>query len=270
MITVERCALALVVDSGRRGHMHEGVPWSGPMVPELHTRANRAVQNPEGAAAIEIYGSIEISATVAITVANERGEVTVLAKGDRLALASDPKLRVRYLAVAGGIDVPIALGSRTTLHGTMGGLERGLALSRGSEIRCGANALETAAPSADRAEDQAFDGSPIALVGGPDDDLFTSGALTLTQHEYEILPTSNRIGTRLRGPSLVARSIERDRPSMPMMLGALQIPPNGMPIVLGPDHPTTGGYPVVAVISSQHVGKFHAMPIGSRVRFALS
>jgi allophanate hydrolase subunit 2 len=52
-----------------------------------------------------------------------------------------------------------------------------------------------------------------------------------------------------------------------MVQGAIQIPPNGMPIVLGPDHPTTGGYPVAAVIRHDHVGRFHARPIGSRVRF---
>lgn len=255
-LVIERCALALVVDLGRRGHMHEGVPWSGPMVPELLVRANRAVGSAAGAAAIEVHGSLEIRALSAIVVANERAIVTELSVGERLSLPSDPELRVRYLALRGGIDAPIVLGSRSTLPRVIGApLSRGIELVAGTlfdDVQIG----------------PALEDTPIAIVLGPDIDCFPNGVDALTEHPYEIHATSNRTGTRLRGPSIVTR-VAQARPSMPMVLGAIQVPPNGMPIVLGPDHPTTGGYPVAAVIRHDHVGRFHSRPIGSRVRFVV-
>lgn len=227
------------------------------MVPELMVRANRAAGSADGAAAIEVHGSLEISAVSAIVAADERAKVHALAPGERLVMQSDPELRVRYLAIRGGVDVPLVLGSRTTLTNVIGA-----PLAKGAELRAGelvANGDPRAWP---------IDDTPIALVEGPDADCFPMGVEALAEHAYEIHPTSNRIGTRMRGPSLVARAGDA-RPSMPMVLGAIQIPPNGMPIVLGPDHPTTGGYPVAAVIRHDHVGRFHARPIGARVRFVL-
>jgi allophanate hydrolase subunit 2 len=243
--------------------MHEGVPWSGPMVPELFVRANRAVHNADDAVAIEVHGSLEIRAISAIEVGDERGQVTRVSAGDRFVLASDPTLRVRYLALRGGVNAPLALGSRTTLHGVMGGAARGDALSKNTELVAGDSKGDVST-----IEWPLHDG-PIVLVPGPDADLFVNGIEALARHDYDIHPTSNRAGTRLRGPSLVVRTLNDARPSMPMVLGAIQVPPNGMPIVLGPDHPTTGGYPVAAVIAREDIGRFHATPIGARVRFAL-
>ncbi len=255
-LVIERCALALVVDLGRRGHMHEGIPWSGPMAPELFVRANRAVGSSDGAAGIEVHGSLEIRALSSIVVADEHAVVTELSEGERLSLPSDPELRVRYLAIRGGIDAPLVLGSRTTLPQVIG-----TALSRGVELGAGKlfGDAEIGPPMVD---------APIALVLGPDMDCFPNGVSPLLEHAYEIAPASNRTGTRLRGPSMVTR-VGDARPSMPMVLGAIQVPPNGMPIVLGPDHPTVGGYPVAAVIRHDHAGRFHSRPIGSRVRFVL-
>jgi allophanate hydrolase subunit 2 len=191
---IERCALALVVDLGRRGHMHEGVPWSGPMVPELMVRANRAAGSADGAAAIEVHGSLEIRAVSAIVVADERAKVHALAKSERLVMQSDPELRVRYLAIRGGVDVPLVLGSRTTLTNVIGA-----PLTKGAELCAG----ELAGDGDSSA--WPLDDAPVAIVEGPDADCFPAGVAALAEHAYEIHPTSNRIGTRLRGPSLVGR-----------------------------------------------------------------
>jgi allophanate hydrolase subunit 2 len=83
------------------------------------------------------------------------------------------------------------------------------------------------------------------------------------------LPASNRVGTRLAGPALPRRADYRER-SRPMVRGALEVPRDGQPIVLGPEHPTSGGYPVIGVIASAELGRFHAIRLGGSVRFLIS
>jgi allophanate hydrolase subunit 2 len=108
----------------------------------------------------------------------------------------------------------------------------------------------------------ADDGSPIRVIAGPDR---VAGTLeTLCAGDYQISPASDRVGTRLVGPAL---SPGGDGASRPMVKGAIEVPPDGAPIVLGPEHPTTGGYPVIAVIASVDLGRFFARRIGARVRF---
>lgn len=110
----------------------------------------------------------------------------------------------------------------------------------------------------------------IAVRPGPDLDAFADGALAiLTSAPYRVLPASNRVGTRLDGPVLPRRTDYRDR-SRPMVIGALEVPRDGQPIVLGPEHPTTGGYPLIAVVASADVGRFHSIRLGGSVRFAVS
>jgi allophanate hydrolase subunit 2 len=105
---------------------------------------------------------------------------------------------------------------------------------------------------------------------GPDLDAFEAGALDqLTSAAYRVLPSSDRVGTRLAGPVLARRADYREV-SRPMVRGALEVPRDGQPIVLGPEHPTTGGYPILAVIASAELGRFHAIRLGGAVRFAVA
>jgi allophanate hydrolase subunit 2 len=114
------------------------------------------------------------------------------------------------------------------------------------------------------------DPESITIVAGPDLDAFADDALSiLTSGLYRILPASNRVGTRLAGPALPRRADYRER-SRPMIQGALEVPRDGQPIVLGPEHPTTGGYPLIAVVTSSDVGRFHSIRLGGSVRFAVS
>ncbi len=262
MIVIERASLALVVDDGRRGRMHEGVAWSGPLAPELMARANAAAGNARLAAAIELHGAITLRATAPARLATERGDVHALEAGDALTIGRDASLRVRYLAITGGFDVPRVLGSRTTLLAARLGGAGGAALRSGTSLSAGTDLGDDRPPPWEMRADE-----PLAIVAGPDHEAFHISAITeLTSQEYTITPASDRTGTRLSGPPLVRRGPDTQA-SAPMVAGAIQVAADGAPIVLGPDHPTTGGYPVVAAIASRDLGRFFARPVGSPVRF---
>ncbi len=258
--------LATVQDGGRPGHMHEGVPPGGALVPELLARANGAVGNPAAAAAIEVFGTLALTARGgALTLATDDGHVETLAGGNHFTLTASRGARVRYVAVRGGIDVPLFLGGRGTLLVAGVGGFRGRGLQRADVLEIGAipsgDAVAGVHPPVDAL-------APIRVIVGPDDESFDDAALaTLLGASFTVLAASDRTGIRLAGPSLRPRS-EDDAPPAPMIRGAIQIPSSGDPIVMGPDHPTTGGYRVLATIVTADWSRFAARAIGARVRFA--
>jgi biotin-dependent carboxylase-like uncharacterized protein len=257
--------LATVQDLGRTGHMHEGVPPSGALAPELLARANLAAGNAAGAAAIEVIGAMTLIAREgSVTVATDDGTVRALEAGESLAIAPSAGARVRYLAVRGGIDVPVVLGSRSTLLvAAFGGFE-GRALRRGDSLPVGSEAPSAASPSAHPPLD--FD-RPIRLVLGPDLARFAESVPeTLLSSAFMLAPSSDRTGANLVGPAL-ARRPNDDARSSPMVAGAIEVTGKGDAIVLGPDHPTTGGYPILAVVVTADRGLFHARQPGVLVRF---
>jgi allophanate hydrolase subunit 2 len=252
--------LATVQDGGRPGHMHEGVPAGGPMVPELHARANVAARNPAGDAAIELFGVVTLAARGgSLEVAGDDTAVRVLRDGESFTC------RGSYLAVRGGVAVPRLLGGRGTLLVAGLGGHEGRGLRAGDVLAVGASeTVEAAIPSAPD-----LDG-PVRVVLGPDLDRFEAGAVdALLGAVFTITPQRDRVGIRLDGPAIPGRTDDA-APSSPMVRGAIQVPPSGGPIVLGPDHPTTGGYPVLATVASSHFGAFAARRPGSRVRFVTS
>ncbi|NEC21127.1 biotin-dependent carboxyltransferase family protein, partial [Streptomyces parvus] len=102
---------------------------------------------------------------------------------------------------------------------------------------------------------------------GPRDDWFTAAALrTLLTAAYRVSPHSNRIGLRTEGPPL-ERSRTEELPSEGMVLGAIQVPPDGRPVVFLNDHPTTGGYPVVGVVPERALAAAAQAVPGTRLRF---
>jgi allophanate hydrolase subunit 2 len=108
----------------------------------------------------------------------------------------------------------------------------------------------------------------VALLGGPDHDPAVLAALLAST--FTVAAVSDRTGTRLLGPPLPASvHSAHDRRSAPMARGAIELTPAGL-IVLGPDHPTTGGYPVVAVLREPAQDAFFALPPGSAVRFVVA
>ena len=113
---VRVAGLAMVQDRGRPGRMHEGVPPGGALVPDLLARANRAVGNAVGAAGIEVVGTVEVVARGGgVRVATEEGVARALGEGEAWRVEGKKELRVRYVAVRGGVDVPVVLGGRGTL-----------------------------------------------------------------------------------------------------------------------------------------------------------
>jgi 5-oxoprolinase (ATP-hydrolysing) subunit C len=254
--------LATVQDGGRPGRMHEGIPPGGALAPELLAAANAHAGNPPGAAAIELIGRLVLHTDVPLGWASEDGPSQAAAGATLELSTSGHRFRVRYLAVRGGLDVPEVLGGRGTL------LVAGLGLPplrRGDRLAVGAG--PAAAPGALPTPPAYLDpAAPIAVVPGPDLDRFPAGALgALLAGPWRISPVGDRTGIRLAGQAIAAPPAAAR--SAPMVRGAIQVPPSGEPIVLGPDHPTTGGYAVLATVTRSHLGALLSRRPGDEVRF---
>jgi 5-oxoprolinase (ATP-hydrolysing) subunit C len=252
---VRAVGLVTVQDLGRPGRMHEAVPPGGALVRERLLAANRAARNPDDAPAIEVLGELVIRSDRELEVATDTSPLRVLRRGDELAVASEPR-RVTYLAVRGGIAAPLVFGGRGAL----------LCAGLGGLVRSGQTFAVAEAPAARAAALPAEATGPIRLLAGPDPDHFAPEALALlTSADYRILPSSNRVGTRLDGPALPRTAAPEV--SRPMVIGAIEVPRDGKPIVLGPEHPTTGGYPIIAVVASPDLGRLFSIRLGGTVRF---
>lgn len=273
--------MATVQDAGRPGHAALGVGRSGAADTASYALANRLLANPPGAAALEAtLGGLRVRArgpvTVAVTGAvaplrvDGRGAamntVLHLDDGAELAMGAPEQGLRTYLAVRGGVDVPPVLGSRST--DVLAGLGPALPVP-GAVLPVGP------APAAFPVTGHA----PAAPVGGPEavlrvtlgprEDWFTAGALrTLLTAEYEVTSRSDRVGARLSGP-LLERARAGELPSEGMVPGAVQVPPDGGPVLFLADHPVTGGYPVVAVVVSADLPAAAQARPGTRVRFTL-
>jgi 5-oxoprolinase (ATP-hydrolysing) subunit C len=258
MLIVERLrGFATIQDLGRRGHMHEAVPPGGALVPELFVGANRAVRNADGDPAVEVFGELVIRAAADVELASD-SVLHQLSADETLAITSEPA-RVAYLAVRGGIAAPVVLGGRGALPGAR----------IGRVLRAG-DRLEVAGTSACDPSGTArlISTHPIHVLAGPDHEAFVPEALAaLIAAPYTIATASDRIGTRLTGAAIPRRAGYRER-SRPMVRGAIEVPLDGAPIVLGPDHPTTGGYPVLAIVTERDLGSLFAIRLGGSVQFA--
>ncbi|WP_119727825.1 5-oxoprolinase subunit C family protein [Thermomonospora amylolytica] len=273
--------LTTVQDLGRPGHAHLGVPCSGAADRPSLCLANRLVGNPEDAACLEMtfggavlrfHRSAWVAATGAPAPLRVNGRPAAMnapchvPAGTRLEVGV-PEAGVRtYLAVRGGLAVDPVLGSRST------DLLSGLGpapLTRGDRLPVG-DAPGDAPILVDQAPVPPLPGEPVLrILPGPRDDWFAPDALrTLTAEPYEVTAESNRVGIRLAGRPL-QRARDGELPSEGMVTGALQVPPNGLPIVFLTDHPTTGGYPVIAVLSSADLPTAAQLRPGQKVRFRL-
>ena len=172
-----------------------------------------------------------------------------------------------YVAIAGGVDVPVVLGSRSTfLRAHLGGHE-GRALKDGDVLHAGAWVLPHAVEHW-RIDPQVlhhYSASPVLrVVRGAQWDDFDAGCLG---GEYGVTPVSDRMGLRLAGPTLVRRR-GRDLLSSAVAPGTVQVPPDGQPILLLADAQTIGGYPRLAHVISVDLPLAAQLRPGDRVRFA--
>jgi biotin-dependent carboxylase-like uncharacterized protein len=285
-----------VQDLGRYGFQSRGVPVSGTMDPFALRLLNRLVGNPDGAAALEatVAGPTlvveagpgagrESGILVALGGAecDARAEgvpvppyrATFVPAGARLVVGPARRGARPLLAVAGGIDVPVVLGSRSTsLWGGFGGLE-GRPLAAGDRLPVG--------PVPDAAATAARDGlslleadrpalapeATLRVVLGPQDDRFAAEALaTFATEAYTLTTESNRMGARLAGPRL-AHLRGADIVSDGTTAGSVQVPESGLPIVLLADRQTTGGYTKIATVVSADLPKLAQLLPGGVVRF---
>jgi len=276
MITIlETGPLATIQDRGRIGQAALGVPASGACDPASYALANRLVGNDPGAAAIEItFGGLMLHADTDLTIAVTGAPCTgvplnapsVLRAGEVLRFGP-PRSGLRtYVAIRGGIDVPAVLGSRSTdLLSGLGPapLQAGVSLPIGRA--CGPMPGVDLAPVADPAAGTVA----VRVTAGPRRDWFTdAGWSSFLGQTYQVSSNSNRVGVRLDGTPL-ERSRDGELSSEGMALGAIQIPPSGLPVVFLADHPVTGGYPVIAYVAAASLPACAQLRPGQPVRFTL-
>ncbi|GAA2242183.1 carboxyltransferase domain-containing protein [Promicromonospora sukumoe] len=209
------------------------------------------------------------------------GEPFALDDGDELRLAAPARGVRAYVAVRGGIDVPPVLGSRAT--DVLAGLGPD-PLGSGDVLPVGApdRGLPAAAPPPPApapAPGPTPDELPapgetteLTIVLGPRDDWFDTATIDLlTGQDWLVTPRSNRIGLRLDGEALTRLPERRDTelPSEGCVTGAIQVPPDGLPVLFLADHPLTGGYPVIAAVAADQVPLAGQLPAGARVRLTI-
>lgn len=260
---------ATLQDAGRTGWLHAGVPASGPLDATAHAAANLAVGNDPREAALEIpLGALRIAAVGAVRVSIDGDPAQSLANGEELAIPPCSRA-VRYLAVAGGFAVPPVLGSRATLLVAGWGGFHGRAVRGGDGLPVG---LAGATPQRVSAVPSVVDPpDPPELRVRPGPHVARMPAVALDQlmaTTWRVSSRGDRVGMRLEGGA-IARSGDDRGPPAPMVRGAIQVTTDGTPIVLGPDHPVTGGYPVLAVLGRTSQNVLARLRPGRALRFTL-
>ncbi|WP_327313739.1 biotin-dependent carboxyltransferase family protein [Streptomyces sp. NBC_01235] len=278
LCVVRAGALTTVQDRGRPGHAHLGVPRSGALDVPAAALVNRLVGNPPDAAVLEttLNGcALRPRSDVRVAVGGAPCRVTVdgrpAAWGAPVRVPAGAVLDVGpavsgvrgYVAVAGGIAVEPVLGSRSTdLLSGLGPapLTAGTVLPLGHELAPHAR-VDVAPQPAPPAE------LVLRVTLGPREDWFTPDAVrAFTSRTFHVASASNRIGLRTEGPAL-ERVLSGELASEGMVLGAVQVPPAGRPVVFLADHPTTGGYPVIGVVRAADLPAAAQAAPGTPVRF---
>ena len=282
LLVIRSGLLTTVQDLGRWGHQHRGVPVAGAMDTTSHRLANRLVGNPESAATLEVTVTgpeLVFDAPAVFAVAGAEFELSLddvpVAMNQRCVAAAKQTVTFgtrlagarAYLAFAGGVDVPVVLGSRSThLTSGMGGLA-GRALRPGDRLPVGLSPSDRfpvgTSPEPRPAPGPPASGPPIAgvtplpkegarvrVLEGPDTDVFGKGEMArFCTTQYRVTSESNRMGYRLSGRRLTRSNLD-DPLSSAIPNGSVQVPASGEPIVLLADRHTVGGYPRIATVIS--------------------
>ncbi len=255
--------LTTIQDVGRWGFQASGVPVAGPMDDFSHRLANLLVGNPRDAATLEVtlIGpelAFDVPSVIAISGADfdlacngqpiSMNTSTAVPRGGRLTFGRRAAGARAYLAISGGIQTDLLLGSRAThLVSAMGGID-GRALVSGDRLPISDSTQQgtprrasgIALPNAGRVR--------LRIVPGAQAQWFQQQAsTTLTSVSFRVSPRSNRMGYRLEGPPLL-RQRHEEPISEPLAFGAIQVPAAGEPILLMADRQTAGGYPKIASV----------------------
>ncbi|GAA1129178.1 carboxyltransferase domain-containing protein [Citricoccus alkalitolerans] len=302
-VVVEHAGLqSLIQDLGRPGQGDLGVSAAGAADADSARQANRVVGNDPGAAVIEtLLGGLRLRArghqVLALAGAETPAVITAVAGGlpaDRVAAhrtpfalydgetleIGEPVAGLRtYVAVRGGLEADVVLGSRST--DSLSGLGPA-PLSTGTEVPVGTGPRYAAVGGEEpplRPMPRAGAATELRVVPGPRDEWFgPAGLERLAGQDWLVTDQSNRIGVRLAvsqdGASQAGTPLERIRDgelaSEGAVTGALQVPPSGLPVLFLADHPVTGGYPVIGVVLPEDLTLAAQLPPGTRVRFVLT
>ncbi|MFS3129999.1 biotin-dependent carboxyltransferase family protein [Nocardioides sp. Bht2] len=272
--------LTTVQDRGRTGWAHLGVPRAGALDGPAAALANRLVGNGVDAAVVEVtLGGLVVRLAAARWCAVTGAALTVLRDGRSMPHGQAfwvpagsvlslgvPEVGVRsYLALAGGIAVEPVLGSRSTdvLAGVGPPLvEPGMDLPLGPP---GAGPRPLDVPGGARQSPPTATDT-VRIWPGPRADWCEEPMARLCAGSYTVADASNRVGLRLVGPEVVRRR-HQELASEGVVMGAVQIPPNGQPVVFLADHPATGGYPVAAVVHADDLALCAQLRPGAELRF---
>ena len=277
----------LIQDEGRLSQTNIGVGTAGAMDRSAMHAANRLVGNPPDAAVIEILNgglkaTMQSSAVIAVSGAESKIQVKyaegqsadfsshqaiALDIGDRFYIQPPSQGLRNYLSIRGGIAVDPVLNSCSIDSLAVLGpapLKMGDVIYQGNLTA--SNILLNETPQANLPKQ----GETVQLdiVMGPRTDWFDLSSVdTLCQQEWLVTTDSNRVGLRLKGEVALTRSITHELESEGTCIGALQIPPNGQPVLFMNDHPLTGGYPVIASVAKHHWGLVAQIPAGCSIKF---
>lgn len=274
---VEPGALTSVQDLGRPGYQTLGVSPGGAADPVAARVANRLLGNPEDAAVLEccMQGPmLRFHSPTSLAVVGwsgpKNGRAMEFAAGETIDLKAGLRALRGYIAIAGGIDVPHLLGSRSTdLRACFGGwhgrtLQAGDRLPIGPLVPpCTTGHGHVSWPHRTPA------GAPIELrfLRGVQSSWFSEKSLsTFRRATFHISPVSDRTGCRLIGPALASIK-ESSLVSQPVAAGSIQVPPDGQPIVLLAERQTIGGYPQIAHVISADLAKIARSWPGTPIRF---
>lgn len=287
-VEVVRPSLQLLVqDAGRPGFAALGVSASGVADRVAMHAANRAVGNTPAAAVLESVGGAVLrfhgagvaavtGATGSLTLTDADGiERTLLpgvpfatVDGDELTLGHPERGLRSVIAVRGGFAPAAALDSRAT--DTLAGLGPA-PLAAGDLLPIGAAAVAAVEPDpVPRALPAAGELATLEITLGPRDDWFTAAGIdALTGQDWTVTPRSDRVGIRLHGDVPLERAVGGELPSEGAVTGAIQVPPDGQPVLFLPDHPLTGGYPIIGALTDRSLDLAAQLPPGVRVRFTV-
>ncbi|MGM9471712.1 carboxyltransferase domain-containing protein [Pseudarthrobacter sp. YS3] len=289
---------SLIQDLGRSGHAGLGVSSAGALDRSSVRRANRIVGNQPSAAVVEtVAGGLRVQAVgdQVLAVAGAPSALTVvtpsdvpdsadadgglpervrevpmatafaLLDGEILTIGAPERGFRSYLAIRGGVEAEAVLGSRST--DTMSGIGPA-PLAAGQLLGAGVATASNVVGNPELQPDFPDNGVTVLdIVPGPRDDWVDAAALeSLCSQDWAVTPRSNRVGMRLAGEPL-RRSRDGELASEGTMAGALQIPPEGQPVLFLADHPITGGYPVIGVVVDHQLDLAAQIPIGGSIRF---
>ncbi|WP_101698140.1 biotin-dependent carboxyltransferase family protein [Clostridium minihomine] len=275
-------ALTTIQDAGRFGYLQSGISVSGVMDSYSHRTANLLVDNSPEEAVMEVtlMGPIlEFLADtrIAVTGANLQPKLnnepvsmwqTIAVKaGDRLSFGMIQSGCRAYIAFAGGLDVPVVMGSKSTnLKAQIGGFQ-GRQLKREDMVPIAAAQPGSLWAASEEFIPEYSKQITLRVVLGPQDEAFTSEGIShFLNTEYQVTPANDRMGYRLEGQEITHKS-GADIVSDGIVMGAVQVPSSGQPIILMADRQTTGGYTKIATVISSDLPLLAQAQAGTMIRF---